>query len=192
MADYNLNPVLRPGQQLTSALPDFDGRIWFVSKQGGVVGVLNPRTRRIRATHADSEIENSFAVGRDGVYIVSERSMYRFGLTHGGRPVVTWRVRYRNSGLHKPGQVDAGSGTTPTILPGGYVAITDNADPMDVVVYRTAARLPRRADGWCARCPVFHKGAERHRELADRQRPLADRREQLRLSGLLRGHRATR
>jgi hypothetical protein len=159
VADYNLNPVLRPGQQLTSALPDFRGRIWFVSKQGGVVGVLNPRTRRIRATHADSEIENSFAVGRDGVYIVSERSMYRFGVTRGGRPVVIWRLRYRNSGIHKPGQVDAGSGTTPTILPGGYVAITDNADPMDVVVYRTAPRLPRGQRRVVCQVPVFHKGA---------------------------------
>jgi hypothetical protein len=29
-------------------------------------------------------------------------------------------------------------------MPGGYVSITDNADPMDVVVYRTAVRPTRR------------------------------------------------
>jgi hypothetical protein len=29
---------------------------------------------------ADSEIENSFALGRDGVYIVSEHWIYRYGL----------------------------------------------------------------------------------------------------------------
>lgn len=95
VADYNLTRYLRPNQGLTSALPDFRGNIWFVSKRGGVVGVLNPRTRRVRLTHADSEIENSFAVDRHGVYIVSARSMYRFGLRRGGRPVVVWRSRYR-------------------------------------------------------------------------------------------------
>jgi hypothetical protein len=42
-------------------------------------------------------------------------------------------------------------------MPGGYVSITDNADPMDVVVYRTAAkpRLPRMV----CRVPVFTRGA---------------------------------
>jgi hypothetical protein len=159
VADYDLTRYLKPDQELTSALPDFGGHIWFVSKLGGVVGVLDPRSGRVRVTHADSEIENSFAVGRDGVYIVSERSMYRFALGASGRPRVVWRVRYRNSGIHKPGQVDAGSGTTPTILPRGYVAITDNADPMDVVVYRTAARLKRGRRRLVCQVPVFHKGA---------------------------------
>jgi hypothetical protein len=159
VADYDLTRDLKPDQELTSALPDFGGHIWFVSKLGGVVGVLDPHTGRVRVTHADSEIENSFAVGRDGVYIVSERSMYRFGLGRNGRPVVVWHVRYRNSGIHKPGQVDAGSGTTPTILPGGYAAITDNADPMDVVVYRTAARLARGQSRVVCQVPVFRKGA---------------------------------
>ena len=88
------------------------------------------------------EIENSFAVDRGAVYIVSDKRMYRFSDVN-GRPHIDWQVTYRNSGIHKPGQVDAGSGTTPTIMTGGYVAITDNADPMDVVVYRTAKRLPR-------------------------------------------------
>jgi hypothetical protein len=159
VADYDLTRYLRPDEELTSALPDFRGHIWFVSKRGGVVGVLDPRTGRVRVTHADAEIENSFAVGRHGVYIVSARSMYRFALRRGGRPVVVWRVRYRNSGIHKPGQVDAGSGTTPTILPGGYAAITDNADPMDVVVYRTAAKLARGRSRVVCQVPVFHKGA---------------------------------
>jgi hypothetical protein len=159
LADYNMRRVLGSQQRVTSALPDFRGRIWFVSKRGGVVGVLDPRTRRIRITRADSEIENSFAVGSDGVYIVSERSMYRFGVARGGRPVVQWKSTYRNSGVHKPGQVDAGSGTTPTIMPGGYVSITDNADPMDVVVYRTARHLASGQRRVVCQVPVFHKGA---------------------------------
>ena len=54
-------------------------------------------------------------------------------------PKVIWPVRYPNSGVHKPGQVDDGTGTTPTVMPGPYVNINDNADPMDMMVYRTAA-----------------------------------------------------
>ncbi len=159
IADYNLSTVLAHGDGITSALPDFRGNIWFVTKPGGVVGVIRHGTHRIRVARADSEIENSFAVGADGVYIDSERSLYRYGLDRGGRPVVTWRAVYPNVHLHKPGQVDAGSGTTPAILPGGYTAITDNADPMDVVVYRTSAQLRHGQRRLVCRVPVFHKGA---------------------------------
>ena len=159
IADDNLSKVLSDGDGITSALPDFHGNVWFVTKPGGVVGVIAHGSHRIRVTHADSEIENSFAVGSDGVYIVSEHSLYRYGLGRGGRPVVTWRATYPNAHIHKPGQVDAGSGTTPALLPGGYTAITDNADPMDVVVYRTAARLRRGQRRLVCRVPVFRKGA---------------------------------
>jgi hypothetical protein len=159
IADYDLARVLAPDDGITSALPDFDGDIWLVTRPGGVVGVIPHGTHRVRVTHADSEIENSFAVGSDGVYIVSEHSLYRYELGRGGRPVVTWRATYPNAHIHKPGQVDAGSGTTPAILPGGYTAITDNADPMEVVVYRTAARLRRGQRRLVCRVPVFHKGA---------------------------------
>jgi hypothetical protein len=159
IADYDLSTVLATSDGITSALPDFQGDIWFVTRPGGVVGVIPHGTHRVRVTRADSEIENSFAVGRDGIYIVSEHSIYRYGLGRGDRPVVTWRATYPNSHIHKPGQVDAGSGTTPAILSGGYTAITDNADPMDVVVYRTAARLRHRQRRLVCRVPVFHAGA---------------------------------
>ncbi len=158
VADYDLTSVLRPEERVTSALPDFHGHIWFVSKQGGVVGVLNPRTHRIRSLRLGEEIENSFAVGRNGVYIVSDKRMYRFGLRK-GRPRVVWSAGYPNSGIVKPSQLNAGSGTTPTVMPGGYVAITDNADPMDVVVYRTAARLRRGQSRTVCSVPVFDAGA---------------------------------
>ena len=56
--------------------------------------------------------------------------------------------------MQKPGQSSAGSGTTPTLMGDGLVAITDNADPMNVLVFR-------RGDGarGCRRQPVFAKGA---------------------------------
>jgi hypothetical protein len=83
---------------------------------------------------------------------VTTKALYRFGVV-AGKPAVTWKQVYPNSGIAKPGQVDAGSGTTPTITPRGHVAITDNADPMNVVLYD-------RLDGHeICRVPVFEKGA---------------------------------
>jgi hypothetical protein len=156
--DYDLTSVLAPDERISSALPDFSGRIWFVSKRNGKVAVLDPKTRRIRSIRLGEDIQNSFTVDRRGVYVVSSRRMYRFR-AGGGRPHVVWRARYRNSGIVKPGQADAGSGTTPTIMRGGYVAITDNADPMNVVVYRTAGMLNHGQRRVVCRVPVFEEGA---------------------------------
>ena len=152
VGDYDLTGVLEDDEQITSALPDFKGRIWFVSKKNGKVGILNPRTRRIRVRRLGEDVQNSFAVDRKAVYVVSSARMYRFSVRK-GRPRIDWRRRYRNSGTVKPGQADAGSGTTPTLMHGGYVAITDNADPMNVVVYRKATGRVH------CRVPVFDNGA---------------------------------
>ncbi|MGH2925387.1 MAG: hypothetical protein ACRDK1_05370, partial [Solirubrobacterales bacterium] len=158
--DYDLTGALDDStQRVTSALPDFSGRIWFVSKQDGTVGTLDRKTGKVRTITMDEEIENSFAVGRNGVYIVSDKRMYRFEASRNGTPKVVWKARYPNSGISKPGQIDAGSGTTPTIMDGGYVAITDNADPMDVVVYRNAPKLRPGQSRTVCRTPVFEKGA---------------------------------
>jgi hypothetical protein len=156
---YDLSKVLSANERITSALPDFTGRIWFVSKQDGKVGLLDPKSGRIRVLRLGEEVENSFAVDRDAVYIASDKRMYRFSVGRGGRPHIDWRVTYRNSGIHKPSQVDAGTGTTPTIMRRGFVAITDNADPMNVVVYRMAAHLPRGQHRVVCQVPVFSRGA---------------------------------
>ncbi len=168
LRDYDLTSVLTPSERITSALPDSHGLLWFVARTDGVVGTLDLATGRIHAIRlghgAVGEIENSFATdqqqddsGAAGVYIATNRRLYRFTAGRGGRPMITWQIAYPNSHLHKPGQVDDGTGTTPTVMPGGYVSITDNADPMDVVVYRTAVRprLPRTV----CRVPVFKRGA---------------------------------
>ena len=187
--DYDLTGVVDPAsERITSALPDFKGLIWFVTKQNGKVGTLNPSTGAIRVRTIGQEIENSFAVGKRGVFIVSDRRMYRFDAAKNGAPKITWKAGYKNSGIVKPGQVDAGSGTTPTVMPGGYVAITDNAEPMHVVIYRTAKKLQQPATHRLPG-PGLRQAHGRHRELAARRRALADRREQLRLPGPVRAHR---
>jgi hypothetical protein len=81
--------------------------------------------------------------------------MYRFD-SIAGLPTQGWRVVYANDGVKKPGQKSAGSGTSPTVMPGGRVAITDNDNPLNVVVYNTAINAPTRQ---VCLAPVFNKGA---------------------------------
>jgi len=156
--DIDLSSALA-GDRVTSVLPDWSGRLWFVGRYQGVVGVVDPITEAIQSITLDEEIENSFAVDRDGVYVVSDKAMYRLWTDAGGAPVVVWSEVYQNSGVQKTGQFNAGSGTTPTLMQGGYVAIADNADPMNVVVYRTAATLPPAESRVVCEVPVFDAGA---------------------------------
>ena len=64
--DFDLTSALEPDERISSALPDFRGRIWFVSKKNGKVAILNTKTRRIRAIRLGEDIQNSFAVDRRG------------------------------------------------------------------------------------------------------------------------------
>ena len=58
-------------------------------------------------------IGNSFALDETGgVFIVTDRAMYRFDAAPDGSPVVSWREVYANIGTVKPGQTEDGSGTT--------------------------------------------------------------------------------
>jgi hypothetical protein len=155
-ADYDLTSVVPSGDKIISALPDWAGRIWFAST-GGVVGFVDPANSQIKSVDTKEANGNSFAVDDSGgVYVVTDKAMYRFDAGPSG-PVVTWREPYDNVGVRKPGQSETGSGTTPTVMGSDYVAITDNADPMDVVVYKRAAQV----DGSRLVCkiPVFSKGS---------------------------------
>jgi hypothetical protein len=156
--DYDLSGVVPADDGIVSALPDWAGRFWFVSRDG-IVGTVDRGTGAVRIVRLAGEgISNSFAVDETGgVYIVSDKALYRFDAGTDGSPLVSWRQVYPNSGIHKPGQSDAGSGTTPTLMGSGWVAITDNADPMDIQVYKRA----RSVTGSRLVCsqPVFRPGA---------------------------------
>jgi len=167
--DYDLSSHLAADEGIVSALPDWKGRIWFVSRRGEV-GTIDPKDGAVRTMRLSGEgISNSFAVDDSGgVFVVSDEALYRFDANPKGAPRITWRIVYPDSHIHKPGQSDAGSGTTPTLMGSGWVAITDNADPMNVDVYRRARKLrgkkrhgrrrKAKARLVCA-APVFAKGA---------------------------------
>jgi hypothetical protein len=142
VSDVDLTGVVAEGDVIESALPDFDGNIWFVTLKDGKVGYVDrvtqtPQVMTLGTTAGDEGIANSFAMGADGgIYIVSTKAMYRFDVAT--FPVPTWRTVYENAGTQKSGQKSIGSGTTPTIMPRNRVAIVDNAAPREhIVVYDT-------------------------------------------------------
>ena len=178
--DYDLSGAVLPGDKIISALPDWSGRLWFASTSG-VVGTIDPATGAVRSRPLGEGIANSFAVEDTGaVYIVTDTALYRLEAgadraarrSSGARPTRTPACRSRASRAPAPG-------TTPTLMGSDLVAITDNADPMNVLVYRRGRGVagPRLI----CRQPVFEKGASATDQSLIGTGPLARGREQLRL-----------
>ena len=117
---------------------------------------------------ADQWINNTMAVTEDGVFFVTNGYNATAGICDSGnlyfvgfKPIdqrisTIWASPYENSGFLKPGQINIGSGTTPTVFDDAdgnkYVTITDNAYPrMHLVVYQRSNGLP------VCKVPVFPK-----------------------------------
>jgi len=141
--------TLLPDEKVTSVLPDWSpaadptasdqpDRYWYVGSRG-TVGIAGGDAAPRAINLGGETIENSFAVTRDGIYVVTGAALYRLEATRDEPPAVTWRTEYDAGSRRKPGQTSRASGTTPTVFAAGrLVAITDNADPqMNVVVART-------------------------------------------------------
>jgi hypothetical protein len=153
--DIDLTGAVPDGDAIISALPDWSGRLWFATT-GGVVGYVD-EAGTIVSRALGEPIGNSFAVDEEGgVYVVTDAALYRFeaGL---GEIRTIWRETYDNIGIAKPGQSEKGSGTTPTLMGRGLVAITDNADPMSVLVFKRARSV--RSPRLVCRQPVFDRGS---------------------------------
>ena len=103
---------------------------------------------------------------RTAAYVLTSQKLYRFDAGPDDQPTEVWSELYdtvpdNTNNEHymndvKNGQYELGSGTSPTILgEDRYVAITDNAEPMKVVVYRTSARLGPKENRIVCEVPVF-------------------------------------
>ncbi|MEA2391905.1 MAG: hypothetical protein QOK31_2014 [Solirubrobacteraceae bacterium] len=152
--DYDVSGAVPSDDKIISALPDWSGRLWFAS-MAGIVGTVDPASGTVKSMDMKEKIGNSFAVDETGaVYIVTDGALYALRAGSDGTPRRVWRSTYLNDGRAKPGQTELGSGTTPTVMTTGpWVTITDNSDPIDVVVYNrvTGAQV-------CA-VPAFSRGA---------------------------------
>ena len=139
-------PGLEESDRLVSIAPTwrYEGFYWFATREG-VIGVASLSDvvvarydMRLAADGLTDEIiNNSFAVGADGMYVVSSHALYRFDF----RPdietkIFRWRSVYNRGNARKCGQLPpAGSGTTPTLLGERFVAICDNATNMNVHIF---------------------------------------------------------
>lgn len=142
-ATYDLSETIPADDAIQAVQPDWNGLLWFTTK-GGIVGTVDSSGMVLGTLQLEGErIANSHATDETGgVFIASTHAMYRFDADSSGQPTVTWREPY-DPGTHvKAGQVDIGTGTTPTLMGTEYVTITDNAEPrMHVLVYRRAKQV---------------------------------------------------
>lgn len=150
---------------LYALVPDKAGNIWFTTAEG-IVGTITPagNIRWLNLNDPNNTgqqqpqydggletIANSHAVdegdsnsGPSGVYILTTYNLYRLGAAQDGTPGIDWVAAYdRGIGI-KSGQVSFGSGTSPTVFRMGnrrFVTLADNAEFMNVNVYRAEANL---------------------------------------------------
>ena len=168
---YDLSNILPADTRISGISLDWQGRIWITTPDPATVWLLNPATTAYPYTDVksfklpdDEAIRNTFAVTRVGMdrtaaYVVTSERMYRIDAGFDDQPYKVWEQPYDTIGKVKDGQYELGSGTSPTILgEGKYVAITDNADPMKVVVFRTDERLDPEERIVC-QVPVFENEA---------------------------------
>ena len=145
---------------ITAVMPDYDGLLWWVTRAGRV-GTLNQSSGALNMIQLDGEeIQNGFAVAKDGVYVVSDAALYAFKAVT-GMPEIVWRQSYDRGSKRKIGSINQGSGTAPTLF-GSYVTVTDNADgKINLLVYRRL-QTPLVAPLVC-KIPLFtdaHSAAE--------------------------------
>lgn len=131
-------------------------RYWYATIEG-MVGVVDAHSGKVSTWRAPGEIiENSFAVGEEGIFMMSDHALYRMNVDDGQNIVVDWRQEYDRGPAQKAGHITRGSGTSVTLAGSpedGLVAITDNAEP------QIHLELYRRTDGKkvCS-VPLFEKG----------------------------------
>ena len=183
-SSFDLSQVITdPNCVIVGLLLDSQGRIWFTTDASeetpARVHVLNPAKSTYPYTDVLENslafngelIRNTFALTKTGndssaAYVVTSKNMYRIDAGPDDKPEIVWSEPYdtvpydRNDEKYvngtKIGQYELGSGTSPTILgEGKYVAITDNAEQLQVVVYRTDEPLDPNEERVVCEVPVF-------------------------------------
>lgn len=146
-ASWDLTGAVPRDDCLVSVLPDWQGTTWFATRQGRV-GTISP-AGRVRVRALGEEIAEPLAAdASDGVYVVTTHALYRLQADGHRTPTLTWRAPYDRGSGRRSGQLSRGSGSGPAVLPGGLVAITDNADPrlhVEVHDARTGRLVCRQA-----------------------------------------------
>lgn len=158
--NYPLGDLLPEDANIHDVMPDWDGHLWFVTT-GNVIGYRNKATGKYHLYKfpvEDEVVQNSFAVDKHGVYMVSTHALYMFNIdetTH--EPVPVWREAYERGAVQKVGTISHGSGTSPTLIGDDLISIADDGSPLThVMVYKRSAEV----EGSRVVCkePIFKTG----------------------------------
>lgn len=125
----DLRPQLLAGELPFAVAAGFDGTDWVVGRAGTVVSV--PRDGSPPAALRLGEpVQEDLAADPGGVYVVSERALYRIG----PGASIAWRTPLRRGpDPAPPGRRHPGPGTPPAVLGSGVVAVADGAGQLVVV-----------------------------------------------------------
>ena len=151
---WDLSAQVPDDDCVVALLPDWAGRIWWATADG-LVGTVAPDSGQVQVLDLGEEVTHSFSTDETGgTYVITTHALYRLGADATGTPVVAWRTAYDRGTDRKSGQVARGSGTSPTLLDGGVVAFTDNAEPRMRVVM-----VERSTGAEICKAAVFDDGA---------------------------------
>jgi len=135
----DLTDIVPADDCLVALMPTWDRsrRVWFVTQEGrvGIAGGSRPKILELGA-----RVTSSFAVDQHAAYVVTVDALYRLSVDGQGRPRIDWVKPYDR-------------GTTPTVLPGDLVAVTDNTEPRMHLVF-----LRRSTGEEVCGVPVFEGG----------------------------------
>ena len=158
------------GDELPEGAEEFIEELKQSEKDGTLVEKMTEHRQRaielFDIVHDEpfEQIQNSFSVGPDGVYIVTNVGLYKLFFNEESKHIELdpkWAPTYAKDHLFydndrkiKPGHLNNGSGTTPTLVDDRFVVIVDNApDHVNLNVFR-------QEDGTLvSKLPLFEAGA---------------------------------
>ena len=158
------------GDHMPEGAEEFIAELKQSERDGTLVDKMAEHRKRARelfdVVHDEpfEQIQNSFSVGPDGVYIVTNIGLYKLFFNEQTKHIELdpkWAAAYKKDLLFydndrkiKPGHLNAGSGTTPTLVDDRFVAIVDNApEHVNLNVFR-------QEDGTLvSKLPLFEAGA---------------------------------
>jgi hypothetical protein len=142
---------------ITAVTPDHNGLIWWVTRKGRI-GTLNIINSQVEVMQLKGEqIQNSFAVAENGVFIVSDHAMYGLKADSDGVPQILWQETYDRGTVRKLGLATQGAGTTPTLIGDDYITVADNADGrVNLLVWRRDPSF--EGQRLICKLPLFEEG----------------------------------
>ena len=139
---WDLKPYVPFGDCVVALAPDWTGRVWWAS-HAGLVGTIDPRSGQVAVADLGETVTRGIATDEAGAaYVVTDEALHRLTTATDGAPQTMWRAAYEGT-----------SGSTPVLLEGGLVAITDTVDSRLGVLF-----LARDSGRAVCRQPVFEKG----------------------------------